>query len=184
MPFLQIILVALSMAMDAFAVCLAAGSLSLAQGPRSAFRLSFHFGLFQFIMPVVGWLAGATIEPFIRNYDHWVAFGLLAVVGGHMIYSALTGGVNKFSDPSRGWTLVLLSVAVSVDALAVGLSLGLLGIFVWYPATIIGVVTSLLSLIGLRLGNRLGRQFGKSAGILGGFVLIGIGLQIVISKLL
>jgi manganese efflux pump family protein len=184
MPFFQIIFLALSMAMDAFAVCLAAGSLSLAQGPRPAFRLSFHFGLFQFVMPVVGWLAGATIERFIRNYDHWVAFGLLALVGGHMIYSALSGGVGKLTDPSRGWALVLLSVAVSVDALAVGLSLGLLGIFVWYPAIIIGVVTGLLSLAGLRLGNRLGKQFGKSVEILGGFILIGIGLQIVISRLL
>jgi putative Mn2+ efflux pump MntP len=134
-------------------------------------------------MPVVGWLAGATIEPVIRNYDHWVAFGLLGFVGVRMIYSALSGEESKSADPSRGWTLVLLSVAVSVDALAVGLSLGLLGIFVWYPAIVIGVVTGLLSLIGLRLGNRLGKQFGRVVEIIGGFVLIGIGLQIVLSKL-
>jgi putative Mn2+ efflux pump MntP len=184
MSFLQIILLALSMAMDAFAVCLAAGSLRLAQGPRPAFRLSFHFGLFQFIMPVVGWLAGATIEPIIRNYAHWVALGLLGFVGLRMIHSAISGEESQSNDPSRGWTLVLLSVAVSVDALAVGLSLGLLSIFVWYPAIVIGVVTGILSLVGLRLGNRFDRQFGKSVGVIGGLVLIGIGLQIVISNLL
>lgn len=183
MPLPEILLLAVGMAMDAFAVCLAAGSLRLTQGPRPAFRLSFHFGLFQFIMPVLGWLAGATIEPISRNYDHWVAFGLLAFVGLRMIHSALRGKESQTNDPSRGMTLILLSVAVSMDALAVGLSLGLLGIFVWYPAIIIGVVPGILSLIGLRLGNRLGKRFGRSVEIFGGFVLIGIGLQIVISHL-
>jgi putative Mn2+ efflux pump MntP len=103
------------MAMDAFAVCLAAGSLRLTQGPRPAFRLSFHFGLFQFITPVLGWLVGATIEPFSRNVDHWVAFGLLGFVGVRMIHSAMRGEESRSNDPSRGWTLVLLSIAVSVD---------------------------------------------------------------------
>jgi putative Mn2+ efflux pump MntP len=184
MSFPEIFLLAIGMAMDAFAVCLASGSLPLTQGPRPAFRLSFHFGLFQFIMPVLGWLAGATIEPVSRDHDHWIVFGLLSFVGLRMIYSALKGGESQSTDPSRGLTLVLLSVAVSVDALAVGLSLGLLGIFVWYPAIIIGVVTGVLSLIGLRLGNRLGRRFGKSVEVIGGFVLIGIGLQILIAHLM
>ena len=183
MPVPEILLLAVGMAMDAFTVCLAAGSLQVTQGPRPAFRLSFHFGLFQFIMPVLGWLAGTTIESVSRNYDHWIAFGLLAFVGVRMIYSALRGGENQTHDPSRGLTLVLLSVAVSLDAFAVGLSLGLLGIFVWYPAIIIGVVTGILSLIGLRLGNRLGKLFGRSVEIAGGLVLIGIGVQILISHL-
>jgi putative Mn2+ efflux pump MntP len=183
MSLIETLLLALGMAMDAFAVCLAAGSLPLTQGPRPVFRLSFHFGLFQFIMPVLGWLAGAKIEPVSRNFDHWITLGLLSFVGMRMIYSALKGEESKSNDPSRGLTLILLSVAVSVDALAVGLSLGLLGIFVWYPAILIGVVTGLISLIGLRLGNRLGRRFGKSVEIIGGLVLIGIGIQIVISHL-
>ena len=183
MSFPEILLLACGMAVDAFAVCLAAGSLPLTQGARPAFRLSFHFGLFQFIMPVVGWLVGATIEPISRNYNHWVAFGLLSFVGVRMIYSALRGEENQSNDPSRGWTLVLLSIAVSVDALAVGLSLGLLGIFVWYPAIIIGFVTGIISLIGLRIGNRLGKGLGRSVEIFGGIILIVIGLQIVISHL-
>jgi manganese efflux pump family protein len=184
MPFLELLLLAFSMAMDAFAVCLAAGSLRLTQGVRPAFRLSFHFGLFQFIMPVLGWLAGAKIAPTTKSYDHWIVFGLLGFIGARMIYSALNGGESQSNDPSRGMTLVLLSIAVSVDALAVGMSLGLLGIFVWYPAIFIGVVTGVLSLIGLRLGNKLSSRFGKSVEIMGGLVLIAIGVQIVTSSFL
>lgn len=183
MPFFELLLLAFSMAMDAFAVCLAAGSLRLAQGVRPAFRLSFHFGLFQFIMPVLGWLAGAKIAPITKGYDHWVVFGLLGFIGMRMIYSALNGGESQSNDPSRGMTLILLSIAVSIDALAVGMSLGLLGIFVWYPAIFIGVITGVLSLIGLHLGNSLGSRFGKSVEIIGGLVLIAIGAQIVMSSL-
>ena len=181
MPFYEILLIALSMAMDAFAVCLVAGSLGQANGVRPIFRLSFHFGLFQFLMPIVGWLAGHTLEPLIQGYDHWVAFGLLAFVGLHMIQAAVFGKEEQRPDPSRGWTLVVLSVAVSIDALAVGLSLGVLGISVWYPAVIIGVVTSLLSLAALRLGTRFGTRLGKPVEVIGGVVLIGIGLRILIS---
>jgi putative Mn2+ efflux pump MntP len=135
-------------------------------------------------MPVLGWLAGATIAPITKGYDHWVVFGLLGFIGVRMIYSGLTGGESRSNDLSRGWTLVLLSIAVSIDAFAVGMSLGLLGIFVWYPAIFIGVVTGVLSLVGLRLGNRLGSRFGKSVEIISGLVLIAIGVQIVISSLL
>ncbi len=184
MPFYEIFLVALSMAMDAFAVCLVAGSMGQASSPRPVFRLSFHFGLFQFIMPVLGWLAGRTLEPLIRNYDHWVAFGLLAFVGGHMIYAAVRGEEESRPDPSRGWTLVALSVAVSIDALAVGLSLGVLGISVWYPAFIIGLVTGFLSLAALRIGRDFGSRLGRPVEIIGGLVLIAIGLRIVFSHLI
>lgn len=178
MPFFEVLLISISMAMDAFAVCLAAGALESIHGPRPLFRLSFHFGLFQFIMPVVGWLFGATIEPLIHNYSNWVAFGLLFTVGIHMIYTSMRDATNRSNDPSRGWTMVLLSIAVSIDALVVGVSLGVLGIFVWYPAILIGVVTGILSLIGLRIGRIVGKKFGKPIEILGGLVLIGIGLRI------
>jgi putative Mn2+ efflux pump MntP len=184
MPFYEVFLIALSMAMDAFAVCLVAGSLGQARGPRPVFRLSFHFGLFQFLMPVVGWLAGVSVEPLIRGYDHWIAFALLVFVGLHMVEAALRGQENRRPDPSRGWTLVVLSIAVSIDALAVGLSLGVLGISVWYPALIIGVVTSALSLLGLRLGQEFGSHLGKPVEIIGGVVLIGIGLRILTSHLM
>lgn len=183
MPVMEVVFLALAMAMDAFAVCLAAGSVGQVRGPRPAFRLSFHFGLFQFMMPVLGWMAGAGVEPLIRHYDHWLAFGLLAFVGARMIYSAWHPEDTRASDPSRGWMLILLSIAVSIDAFAVGLSLGLLSISVWYPALVIGVVTAALSLAGLRIGTSFGMRFGPAVQILGGVILIGIGVRLVAAAL-
>jgi putative Mn2+ efflux pump MntP len=183
MPFTAVFLIAFSMAMDAFAVSLCSG-LKIGPGPRPVFRIAFHFGLFQALMPVVGWLFGNTIEPLIKNIDHWVAFGLLAFVGIRMIHSGLCKCKDFIEkDPSRGWTMVMLSVAVSIDALTIGLSMGLLGIPIWTPALIIGLVTGMISLIGLQVGNGVGQQFGKPVEVLGGLVLIGIGVRIVVSHL-
>jgi putative Mn2+ efflux pump MntP len=185
MNFIEVFLIALSMAMDAFAVCLSAGTQEQTSGPRPTFRLAFHFGLFQFLMPVLGWFAGATIERYITVYDHWIAFGLLAFVGGRMIFSGFhPDEEDKKNDPSRGWTLVLLSFAVSIDALAVGLSLGIVGLTIWTPALIIGIVTGLVSWLGLRLGNKLGQKFGKRMEIAGGIVLVLIGVRILMAHLL
>jgi len=185
MDFVEVLLIAFSMAMDAFSVCIGAGTQARTNGPRPTFRLAFHFGLFQFLLPVIGWLAGATIERYISSFDHWIAFGLLAFVGIRMIRSGFDpNGEPHKNDPSRGWTMVLLSLAVSIDALAVGLSLGLVGIFVWYPAIVIGVVTGLMSWLGLRIGNRLGVKFGKRMEIIGGIVLVLIGARIVLTHLL
>jgi putative Mn2+ efflux pump MntP len=172
--FIEIFLIALSMAMDAFAVCLGAGAQEETTGPRPTFRLAFHFGLFQFLMPVLGWFAGATIERYIFAYDHWIAFGLLAFVGGRMVRSGFhPEEKEEKNDPSRGWTLVLLSIAVSIDALAVGLSLGL-----------IGVVPGMVAWLGFRLGNKLGEKFGKPMEIARGIILILIGMRILLVHLL
>lgn len=185
MNFIEILLISLSMSMDAFAVCLGVGATRRADGRRSTFRLAFHFGLFQFIMPVLGWIAGTTILHYIAAYDHWVAFGVLGFVGLRMIISGFNPESNdEKNDPSRGWSLVLLSVATSIDALAVGFSLGIVGITIWYPAVVIGVVTGLVSLLGLRLGNKLGEKFGKRMEIVGGIVLVLIGVRILVAHLM
>ena len=185
MNILEILLIALSMAMDAFAVCLGAWTQERTSGARPTFRLAFHFGLFQFLMPVVGWLAGATIERYISAYDHWIAFGLLAFVGGRMVWSGFhPQAESQKSDPSRGITLVLLSIAVSIDALAVGLSLGVIGVTIWLPAVVIGIVTGLVSWLGLRLGNILGEKFGQRMEIVGGIILVLLGVRILLAHLL
>jgi putative Mn2+ efflux pump MntP len=185
MNIIEVFLIAVSMGVDAFAVCISAGTMPQAEGPRPAFRLAFHFGLFQFLMPVSGWLVGVTIARAIASVDHWIAFGLLAFVGVRMIRSGMDPNhESSMNNPSRGWTLVLLSLAVSIDALAVGFSLGLIGVFVWYPAIAIGVITGLMSLLGLRLGIKLGRYFGKRMELIGGLVLLAIGIRIVMSHLL
>ena len=183
MSFFSVLLIAVSMAMDAFAVSLGSG-VKIKEGPRPIFRLTFHFGLFQALMPIIGWFFGNTIEPLVKDFDHWVAFGLLAFVGFRMIRSGLGNGEEEAqTDPSKGWTMVLLSIAVSIDALAIGLSLAFLGVSIWIPALMIGLVTSGLSWIGLRVGNGFGKRYGKSIEVFGGVLLIGIGVRIVISHL-
>jgi putative Mn2+ efflux pump MntP len=185
MNFFEILLIALSMSMDAFAVCLAAGTQEGTSGPRPTFRLSFHFGLFQFLMPVIGWFAGTTVLRYISAYDQWVAFGLLAFVGIRMASSGLDpNNTGPKNNPSRGWTLVLLAFATSIDALAIGFSLGLVGVRIWYPAVVIGVVTGLISWLGILMGNRLGVKFGKRMEIIGGFILILIGIWIMLTHFL
>jgi putative Mn2+ efflux pump MntP len=172
------------MAMDAFAVSLGIGTTRQASLPRPIFRLSFHFGLFQFFMPILGWLAGSTIASLISRFDHWVAMGLLTFVGVRMIRSGLDPENETYrNDPSRGGTLVMLSVATSIDALAIGLSLAMLQVDILFPSVVIGVVTAGLSLTGLLIGHKLGTRFGKRMEILGGVILIGIGLRVLITHL-
>ena len=179
MDGLSLIAVAVALAMDAFAVALAAGVVLRPLCFRPCFRLAFHFGLFQALMPVIGWLAGLTVQGFVAAWSHWIAFCLLVWVGGHMIREALAGeeGGARPTDPSRGMTMVALSVATSIDALAVGFTLAMLGLSIWFPAAIIGVVALLFTAAGMHLGRFLGCQtrLGHYAEVLGGIVLMGIG---------
>src|SRR4030066_845729 len=186
MPFWTIFLIAIGLALDCFAVSLGVGTAGTAKGLRPTFRLFFHFGLFQGGMTLLGWLAGKTVVGYIAGVDHWVAFGLLAFVGVRMIHSGIknAGEEPAITDPSRGMTLVMLSVATSIDALAVGLSLALMAVNVFWSALIIGGVSSAPPLVGLALGNQLGMRFGKSMEVLGGVILIGIGLRVVIVHLM
>lgn len=184
MHLLDIIGIALALAMDAFAVAIAAG-VSLKQVSfRQNFRLAWHFGLFQAMMPILGWWAGSLIRGWIEAYDHWVAFGLLAFVAQAMIRNALAGEKEEEErkDPTRGITLVMLSIATSIDALAIGLSLSLLEVSIWTPALIIGVVAGLFTTLGMQLGRFAGSlsRLSHWAEGIGGGVLLLIGLNILI----
>ncbi len=162
MGFIQILIIALGLAMDAFAVSIAAGTSGNVTERRAALRLSLHFGLFQFFMPLIGWSLGINIAPLIASGDHWVAFILLAIVGGRMIKAGLGKQPTGFKkDPSKGMLLFMLSVATSIDALAIGLSLAMLQIKILVPCLLIGMITALLSYIGIQMGSRLGIKFGK-----------------------
>lgn len=184
MLLIEIIIIAVSLAMDAFAVCISAASTGMISDRRAVFRLSFHFGLFQFLMPVVGWFIGLNILTYIVYIDHWIAFTLLAYVGGKMIHEARNENeAQQKPNPSKGMNLVMLSVATSIDALAVGLSIGVLDLEIWYPSFLIGVITAGLSLIGIHLGQKLGKRFGKRMEFIGGVVLIIIGFRILITHL-
>jgi putative Mn2+ efflux pump MntP len=177
--FFDILALAFGLAADAFAVSVGAGSTGMVRDSRSMLRLSFHFGLFQFLMPVIGWLAGMTISSYISSFDHWIAFVLLILVAVHIIFSARRkDGTKLGNDPSRGIMLVILSIATSIDALAVGLSLAFLNVSIWYPSMIIGIVTGSSSFVGIILGKKFSDYTGKRAAELGGLILIIIGIRI------
>jgi putative Mn2+ efflux pump MntP len=186
MSFLAVLGIAVGLAMDAFAVSLGIGLKQCQVSARTTVRLAWHFGLFQFFMPILGWLAGLTFAHWITSVDHWIAFALLAVIGGKMIYEAVWGDEEKNADKdaTRGASLVVLSVATSIDALAVGLSLALLGVQIWYPAVLIGIVAFAFTAVGLHLGCRFGSLLGKRMEIVGGVILIGIGVKILVDHLL
>ncbi len=185
MPLLTVLAIAIGLAMDAFAVAIVSSVTLGTVTKRQLFRLSFHFGLFQAMMPVLGWLAGRSIRPWIASWDHWVAFGLLAFIGTRAIIQAFRQSVDEESpaDPTRGMMLVALSVATSIDALAVGLSFAALDIDIFYPAALTGLLTCALTLVGMLVGSKLGARFGQRVEVLGGLVLIGIGLKILVEHL-
>jgi putative Mn2+ efflux pump MntP len=177
--------IATGLAMDAFAVSLGIGTTGQATDSRARFRLAFHFGFFQGAMTLLGWLLGSTIAGFIGGIDHWVALVLLAYVGINMVRSGMNPeGECYQSNPSKGKTLMMLCVATSLDAMAVGLGMAMLRTPVLFPSLVIGVVTGALSTFGLFAGTRLGAAFGKRMEILGGLILICIGLRIVYTHLI
>jgi manganese efflux pump family protein len=186
MTWLTTLIIAIGLGMDAFAVALAVGCRLQKLTFRPLFRLSFHFGLFQFLMPVIGWYGGTQIEEYIQGFDHWLAFALLVFIGAKMIYESFGSDDDCGSrpDPTRKWSLIALSVATSIDALAVGLSMAFLQIEIWTPSVVIGLVAAGMTLIGMVSGRHLGTHFGRKMELVGGLVLIGIGVKIVLEHLM
>jgi putative Mn2+ efflux pump MntP len=183
---LLILGLALALAMDVFAVSLGLGLSLKPATRRQTFRLAFHFGLFQFLMPVLGWAAGERLIRYIEKYDHWVAFALLFAVGGRMMFESFRpekGSPQDRPDPTQGASLVVLSLATSIDALAVGLSLAALRVPIIFPAVVIGIVASAVTVMGMKLGPVLGKVIGRRAELLGGAILILIGVKILADHL-
>jgi putative Mn2+ efflux pump MntP len=183
--FIEVLLIALSLSADCFAVAMS-GSIARRGKPFIGnLRSAAAFGLAQFLMPVIGWFAGQTVVSYIESFDHWAAFGLLAIIGGRMIWESFRDEDGKEgADITRGWLLFTLAVATSIDALAVGLSFAFLNINIWLASTIIGVVAFVITAIGFVIGAKAGELLGRRAKLVGGLVLIGIGLRILISHML
>jgi len=170
--------------MDAFAVSISSGITIKNPRIEQALKIALFFGAFQAIMPVIGWLAGLGLRELIAQVDHWVAFGLLVLIGCRMIYeSTKARSDRKMLNPLSIGVLLLLSVATSIDALAAGVSLALLKISILLPVIIIGIVTLLLSFLGVLVGDRSGHLFQSKAEFVGGLVLIGIGTKILFEHL-
>jgi len=181
MEIITIIVIAFGLAMDAFAVSITSGITIKRLKINNALRIALFFGLFQAIMPIIGWLAGLSLRDFISAVDHWIAFGLLSFIGCKMIYESITvQSSEKEIDPLNIYVLLMLSLATSIDALAVGVSFAFLKVSIVTPVVIIGMVTFTLSFLGIFVGNRIGHFFENKIEILGGLVLIGIGIKILV----
>ncbi len=181
MPFIEILAIAIALAMDAFAVAIASGVTLKTVTGRQTFRLAWHFGMFQALMPIIGWFGGFFVRDYFLRFGHWIAFGLLLYIGGHMLWEGLHHEDEcSCQDPTCGSRLIMLSVATSIDALAVGLSLAMLGTSIWYPSAVIGVVALLFTAAGLHIGKVVGcnTKLGQYAEVLGGGVLMAIGAKI------
>ena len=184
MDLITVILVAIGLSVDGFSVAIGIGAANTKRSWAPVLRLAAAFGLFQFAMPIAGWLAGLTIANVIANYDHWIAFALLAYVGSKMIWEALKKEEEKETDDqTKGLPLLLLSIATSIDALAVGFSFSVLKEQILFPSVIIGIVCFLMTAVGVIFGKVLARIFGKKVSIFGGVVLIGIGIKILIEHM-
>lgn len=183
----EILLIALGLAMDAFAVSIAGGATMKRLEIRNALKMGLFFGGFQTFMPVIGWFAGIGMKSFITGWDHWLAFGLLTLVGGKMIYEALMmkedaagGGKNCPFDTG---VLLVLALATSIDALAVGITFSVLSVSIILPVIVIGLVTFILSVAGVQIGVKGGHFFENRIEIFGGLILLGIGVKILLEHL-
>ncbi len=186
MPFVLILGLAVALAMDCFAVSMGLACRERGLTMGQAVRMACFFGGFQFGMPVLGWFAGETVVRLMKDYDHWIAFGLLAAVGGKMIFEFFVMSEEEKAsrpDQTRGVRLLVLSLATSIDALAVGLSLGVIKTGIVYPAVVIGAVSFGMTIVGAKLGPVVGRVVGRWAELLGGLILIGIGVRILVGHL-
>ncbi|WP_419779050.1 manganese efflux pump MntP family protein [Maridesulfovibrio sp.] len=184
MPFYEIFIISVALAMDAFTIAVACGLCMPEVNKRQNFRLSFHFGLFQALMPLLGWLAGLTVKSMVEVYAPWISFFLLAFVGGKMIQESFEtdDSCDTHKDPTKGFSLVFLSVATSLDALAVGLSFSIMDYPIVFPCVMIGITALILTSFGLWLGKSFAKasRYSHIAERVGGVVLILIGVKLLL----
>ena len=184
MSFWEIFLLAVGVSMDAFAVSIGKGLSAKRASWREALTVALWFGGFQALMPVIGYYLGISFADLVTKVDHWIAFGLLLLIGGNMIREALKGEDDKPVDSSFAFrTMLVLAIATSIDALALGISFAFLGTNLWRSILIIGLTTAAFSAVGLLIGKKVGSRFHAGAEILGGVILIAIGIKILVEHL-
>lgn len=187
MPFIEILLIAIGLSMDSLAVSIATGTLSCKtkNHKRLFLKLALYMGFFQGFMPFVGWLIGSSFHKQIESFDHWIAFILLFLIGGKMIFEGLKGNhEEKKMDCNSHKTLIFLALATSIDALAVGVSFAMLNISILFPVIVIGITTLFFSLLGSYFGFKFGNKVNLKIEIIGGLILIGVGLKILLEHTL
>lgn len=190
MTLWEIVLIAVALAMDCFTVSVVSGVITRRNQWEKVLRMAFLFGLFQALMPLIGWLAIHYFQSSVEAFDHWIAFGLLAIIGIKMIKDAFSPEQEDHMDPTQLRTQLLLALATSIDALAVGISLSCTGYETWgqltVPLLVIGLVSFGFSIVGHLLGVRFGEVVARrwKPELVGGLILIGIGIKILVEHLL
>ena len=187
MNIFDLILLAIGVSMDAFAVSIAKGLATQRLRPKHYASVALWFGGFQALMPVIGYFVGANFASIVESCDHWIAFVLLAIIGGKMLYDTFTGGDDEEENTGADFrfrTMLVLAIATSIDALAIGVSLAFLKVDIWSAIAFIGATTAIFSAIGLRLGNIFGYRYKHGAELTGGVVLILIGTKILVEHLM
>ena len=183
MSIIEIIFIAVSLAMDAFAVSVCKGLAIKKLDYKKIITIALYFGVFQALMPVIGYLLGIKFQNVILNIDHWIAFILLSVIGINMILESLREESDKINDSVDFKTMIILAIATSIDALAVGITFAFLQVDLIMSTFIIGIITFLISFIGVKIGNRFGNRYENKAELAGGIILILIGLKILLEHL-
>jgi manganese efflux pump family protein len=182
---LTVIFVGIGLSMDAFAVSVTSGLVIKNERLNSAIKIGFMFGMFQALMPVIGWFTGSILANFIEKFDHWLAFGMLAFIGIKMIYESFHEKDNDRHIESMNFMFFFfLGIATSIDALIVGVSFAFLNVSIIMPVIIIGLITFSFSFVGVYIGNKVGHFFERRVEIIGGLILIGIGVKILLEHLL
>ena len=185
MSFVEILLIAVGLSMDAFSVSICKGLATSRFSWRTALSCGLWFGFFQALMPVIGYFLGAQFQEYIEAYDHWIAFGLLFLIGANMIREAVSKGTEngEVRTENSHFDMLVLAVATSIDALAVGVSFACIQVRLWSSVLLIGLTTFLFSILGVRIGNVFGSKYEKPAGVAGGIILILIGLKVLLEHL-
>ena len=183
MELFEIIAIGIGLAMDAFAVSICKGLSMKKIDWKKAIIIALYFGIFQALMPVLGYFLGSTFSSFVQSVDHWIAFILLAIIGGNMIKDSTDDEVEKRNDKVDVKTMLLLAIATSIDALAVGVTFAFFEVNLLLSISIIGIITFVLSFLGVIIGNKFGDKFQNRAELTGGIVLIIIGLKILLEHL-
>jgi putative Mn2+ efflux pump MntP len=183
MGLIELLLISVGLAMDAFAVSVGKGMTLKRVRPRHALTAGVWFGAFQGLMPLIGYFVGQSFAEYVVSVDHWVAFGLLTLIGVNMIREAVSEEEEEVDGSFGVRTMFVMAIATSIDALAVGISMAFLDVNVWYSVAVIGVVTLLISAAGVYLGSAFGSKLGSKAGIVGGIILIAIGIKILVEHM-
>jgi len=183
LEFITIFLIAIGLCFDSFAVSVSSGLMMKHISFFDAMKISFSLAFFQGLMPLLGWLAGKRISEYLSNYDHWIAFGLLVIIGLRMIWESQKPDEDKTFNPLNIWFIIYMSIATSIDALIVGLSFAFLNTNIYISIIIIGIVTFIAAMLGILFGKKAGAHFGKKMEILGGIILIIIASKIILEHL-